>query len=521
MTRPLFSVVTPVYEPPLDVLREMIDSVREQSFQDWELVLVDDVSPSPQVRTILREAARADSRITVIERSENGRIVAASNDGVNAATGEFIVLVDHDDLLPSEALQAVADAIEAEPAVDYLYSDEDKIDENGGHYDTFRKPEWSPERLRGQMYTGHLSVMRTSLVRRVGAFRQGFDGSQDHDLALRVTEQARTIVHIPEILYHWRVVPGSAAGDVNAKPYAWEAGRKAVGEHLRRSGIAGTAEFGPHPGYYRVNRSADPDVPVSVIVPTRGGSGLVWGQRRCFVVEAVRSLVAKAGHDKYEIVVVYDLPTPPAVLTELREIAGYRLVLVPFDEPFNFSAKCNEGFLASSGEVILLLNDDMELISDGFLEQMIAPLAEPGVGMTGAHLLYSDGTVQHAGLVYRKQHFGHAFLGAGADDPGSFGALLVSREASGLTAACIAVLRSTYDEVGGLCEELPGSFNDVDFSFKVRAAGFRLIWLADVKLYHFGSRTRDKTVQPWEHHFVLDRWETPEKDFYLPELAAP
>lgn len=521
MTRPLFSIVTPVYEPPLDVLQEMIDSVREQSFPDWELVLVDDVSPSPRVRTILREAARADSRITVIERSENGRIVAASNDGVNAATGEFLVLVDHDDLLPPEALQTVAEAVEAEPEVDYLYSDEDKIDENGGHYDVFRKPDWSPERLRGQMYTGHLSVMRTALVRRVGAFRPGFDGSQDHDLALRVTEQARTIVHIPEILYHWRVVPGSAAGDVNAKPYAWEAGRKAVGEHLQRSGIAGTAELGPHPGYYRIKRIADPEVLVSVIVPTRGGSGLVWGQRRCFVVEAVRSVVAKAGHDKFEIVVVYDLPTPPVVLAELREIAGDRLVLVPFDEPFNFSAKCNEGFLASSGEVILLLNDDMEVISDGFMEQMIAPLAEPGVGMTGAHLLYSDGTIQHAGLVYRQQHFGHAFLGAGADDPGAFGALLVSREASGLTAACIAVLRSTYDEVGGLCEELPGSFNDVDFSFKVRAAGFRLIWLADVKLYHFESRTRDKTVLPWEHHFVLDRWETPEKDFYLPTLAAP
>lgn len=519
--RPLFSIVTPVYEPPVDVLQEMIDSVLAQTFDDWELVLVDDVSPSEAVRDVLRRAAEHDQRITVIERAENGRIVAASNDAVDAANGEFVVLVDHDDLLTEDALQTVADAVADEPEVDYLYSDEDKIDANGAEYDAFRKPDWSPERLRGQMYTGHLSVMRTELVRRVGAFRAGFDGSQDHDLALRVTEQARAIVHIPEILYHWRVVPGSAAGDINAKPYAWEAGRRAVQEHLDRSGITGRADFGPHPGYYRVTRSADPEQLVSVIIPTRGGSGLVWGQRRCYVIEAVRSLVAKAGHDRYEIVVVYDTPTPITVLDELRDIAGERLVLVRFDEPFNFSAKCNQGYLASSGEVILLLNDDVEVISDDFLTQLIAPLAEPGVGMTGAHLSYSDGTVQHAGLVYRQQHFGHAFLGASPDDPGEFGALLVSREASGLTAACVALPRSVYEEVGGLCEELPGSFNDVDFSFKIRAAGYRLIWLAVVRLYHFESRTRDKTVHPWEHRFVLDRWETPARDYYLPTLAAP
>lgn len=197
--RPLFSIVTPVYEPPIDVLQEMIDSVREQTFTDWQLVLVDDVSPSADVRTVLRRAAAGDRRITVVERAANGRIVAASNDAVNAATGEFLVLVDHDDLLTPGALQTVADAIAAEPEADYLYSDEDKIDGQGTHYDAFHKPDWSPERLRNQMYTGHLSVMRTELVRQVGAFRPGFDGSQDHDLALRVTEQARHVVHIPEI----------------------------------------------------------------------------------------------------------------------------------------------------------------------------------------------------------------------------------------------------------------------------------------------------------------------------------
>ncbi len=517
--RPLFSIVTPVYEPPLDVLREMIESVRSQTFDDWELVLVDDRSPSEQVRVILREAAAQDRRIRVIERATNGRIVAASNDAVDAARGEFIVFMDHDDLMAPTALAEVKKAIDGEPLVDYLYTDEDKVDADNNHYNEFRKPEWSPERLRGQMYTGHLSVMRADLVRKVGGFHTGFDGSQDHDLTLRVTEQARAVVHIPQVLYSWRVVPGSAAGDVNAKPYARDAGRRAVQAHLDRIGISARVTVSDIPGCYRVVRDTDPDQLVSVVIPTRGGSGLVWGQRRCFVVECVRSIVAKAGPVRVEIVIVYDTATPARVLDQLRDIVGDRLVLVPFDEPFNFSAKCNVGFLASSGDVIALLNDDMEVISDDFLAQLVAPLAEPDVGMTGAYLLYSDGTLQHAGHAYVDGHYAHAFQGVSEDDPGPFGVLRINREVSGLTAACVALRRKTYEDVGGFWEELPGSFNDVDFSFKVRAAGYRLVWLADVKLYHFESRTRDKTVLPFEHQLVLARWGLPERDDYLPGLT--
>jgi len=355
----------------------------------------------------------------------------------------------------------------------------------------------------------------------LSGFRLGFDGSQDHDLVLRVTEQARSIVHIPEILYHWRAVTGSAASDIDAKPYAWEAGRRAVEDHLRRTGIAGSVYLGKRSGLYRIQRVADPDVLVSVIIPTRGGAGLVWGQRRCYVIEAVRSLIAKAGHDRMEIVVVYDDATPPQVLDELRDIAGDRLVLLPFHEPFNFSAKCNEGFLASSGEAIVLLNDDVEIISEGYLEQLIAPLSEPDVGMTGARLLFSDGTIQHAGHAYRLGHFSHAFFGAWDDDEGPFGALLLNREASGLTAASVAMRRSVYEEIGGLCEELPGNFNDVDLSLKIRNAGYRLIWLADVRAYHFESRTREPIVHAFEQELVLGRWSTPERDLYLPALPRP
>jgi GT2 family glycosyltransferase len=310
-------------------------------------------------------------------------------------------------------------------------------------------------------------------------------------------------------------VPGSAAGDTEAKPYAWVAGLRAVQDQLDRLGIPGTASYGRSPGHYRIERVADPDTSVSVIIPTRGTSGLVWGERRCFVVEAVASVLARTHLPRLELVVVYDLDTPVNVLEQLRHIAGDRLVLVPFAEPFNFSSKCNAGFVASSGDVVVLLNDDIQAITEGFLEQLVAPLAEPGVGMSGARLLFADGSLQHGGHVYEDGHFWHAFLGALPDDPGPFSALWVNRECSGLTAACVALRRETYEEVGGLCEELPGNFNDVDFSYKIRRTGRRLLWLANVELYHFESQTRERAVHEWEYDFVARRWGIPQNDPFV------
>jgi glycosyltransferase involved in cell wall biosynthesis len=513
---PFFSVLTPVYDPPLAALSAAIESVRAQTFHDWELILVDDASPSQAVRDLLAQAAAGDERITVIDRAANGGIVASSNDAIGVARGRFLALVDHDGVIVPQALERVHAVLAESPNADYVYSDEDKLDAEGELYEEFRKPDWSPERLRGQMYTCHLSILRTSVVRDVGGFRTGYDGAQDHDLVLRVTERARRVVHVREVLYHWRVVPDSAAGDTDAKPSAWVAGCRAVQDQLDRLGIAGTVFYGRVPGTYRIERVADPQTSVSVIIPTRGGSGLVWGERRCFVVEAVASVLALTRLPHLEIVVVYDVDTPLDVLERLRQLAGDRLVLVLFAEPFNFSAKCNVGFVASSGEVVVLLNDDVQAITEGFLEQLVAPLAEPGVGMTGARLLFANGRLQHGGHVYGNGHFGHAFHEASPDDPGLFAALWVNRECSGLTAACAALRRETYEEVGGLCEELPGNFNDVDFSHKVRSTGGRLLWLANVELYHFESQTRDRVVHPWEYDLVTRRWGIPRRDPFLP-----
>lgn len=507
---PQFSIVTPVYNTPPAVLAETIDSVQSQSFQDWELVLIDDLSPDAITREVIQERAAADPRIRVICRESNGGIVAASNDGVQAARGEFIALLDHDDLLTSDALAEMAAAIDANPEVDYLYSDEDKVDADGHFFAEFRKPAWSPERLRHQMYTCHFSVLRAQLVREVGGFHDGFDGSQDHDLVLRVTERARQIIHIPKVLYHWRVIEGSTAGDADAKPYAWVAGVKAVNAHLDRTGLAAHADFGPHPGYYRIIRDPAALPSSSLIFPTRGGEGVVWGESRVFIVEAVRSALAKTSL-RPEIVVVYDEPTPDGVLDELADICGDALTLVRYDKPFNFSEKCNLGVAASSGDIVVLMNDDLQAKSDGWLEELLGPLLEPDVGMTGAKLLYSDGTLQHAGHLYERQHI-HVYRGEVPNAGIGFGAVIVNREVSGVTGAVAALRREVYDEVGGLFNGLPVNFNDVDLSYKVRHRGYRIVWMADSELYHFESQTREPVVLPWEVDLLHRRWGPPAND---------
>lgn len=518
---PLFSVLTPVYRPAPEDLARTIESVREQTLTDWELVLVDDASGDPEVTRVLREAAESDRRISFIARETNGHITAASADALAAASGRWIALLDHDDLLAPEALAAVAEAIESHPRAGYLYSDEDKVDASGAFSDRFEKPDWSPERLRHQMYLGHLSVMRRDLVDEAGGFRPGFDGSQDHDLALRVTERCEEVVHIPEVLYHWRIVPGSTASSPDEKDYASHAGLRAVQEHLVRVGHPDdVVEPARVPHTYVTRRRLAPDLLVSVVIPTCGSDGLVWGARRVFVVEAVRSLLARTGHERLEVVVVHDLTTPDEVLDELRRIAGPQLVEVPYDRPFNFSDKCNEGFLASNGDIVVMLNDDMEIVTDGFIEQLCAPLSEPDVGIVGARLQYSDTSLQHAGIVVQDGEYAHAYRAVPDDEYGYFSALLVDREVSAVTGACMAMRREVYEEVGGFYVDLPGSFNDVDLCFKVLQRGYRILWLAEVRAFHFESVTRNPTVNADELTKIRGRWGFPERDRYMPHEAT-
>lgn len=504
--RPLFSIITPVYDTPLDVLDETVGSVLAQTFGDWEWILVDDCSPDTRIDGELRRHAARDPRIRVFSRDVNGGIVATSNDAASHARGEFIVLLDHDDLLTTHALAAMAAAIAQDPdEVDYLYSDEDKVMPDGRIGHTFSKPDWSPERFRHQMYTCHLSVLRTSLFHQVGGFRDGYDGSQDWDLVLRATEQARIVHHVPQVLYHWRAIPGSAAAELDAKPYAFETGARAIASQVDRLGIRATVRHRPEVGVYEIVREPDLTTPTSIIIPTIGSSGRVWGSARCFVSEAIRSVRDHTDHTELEFVVVYDSPTPPEVLDELRSIPGIDLVLVEFLKPFNFSAKCNVGALHARGDVLIFLNDDIQAESDEVIGQLIAPLAEDGVGMTGAKLLFESNRVQHAGVEYGSGSIYHALykqLHVDVKNP----ELLINREVSALTGACVAVRREVFEAVGGFTEDLPINFNDVDFSLKIRREGLRLVWLWDVVLWHFESITRSPTVHKFEKEFIVGRW---------------
>ncbi|MEV7972679.1 glycosyltransferase [Cellulomonas sp. NPDC089187] len=509
--RPFFSVVTPVYDPPVQVLTEMIASVTGQSDADLELVLVDDRSTRDEVRACLRDHAEQDPRIRVIERAQGGGIVAASNDAVAAARGEFLVLVDHDDLLTPDALAVVRSAVEAHPDADYLYSDEDKLGEDGQFYDHDRKPDWSPERLRGHMYTGHLSVMRTALVRELGGFRVGFDGSQDHDLALRVSEAAREVHHIPEVLYHWRVVPGSAAGDAAAKPYAWDAGVRAVQEHLDRTGVAAVADKGWLGSTYRVRRWADPNVLVSVVIATDGAVGRIWGQDRVFVVDAVRSLLSRAGHPRFELIVVHTPATPDTVLSALADLAGDRLRLVESAPGVSTAAAANLGVLRAAGSVLVLLDQRSEVRSENLLTELIAPLDEGGVGAVGARTLGEDGRLRHAGWVHVDRTMEPFAWGRRPEEHGPFAALQVAREASALGDGVLAVRREDFLEAGGLNETALGSLADVDLSLKLRAGGLRAIWQPEAQVYRFGSTPQDQDRRVFDA-----RWGSVLDDPYLP-----
>jgi len=502
---PRISVLTPVYDTPHDVLEETIDSVRNQTFADWELILVDDCSPDAGIRPILDAAAASDPRIKVMYRTVNGGITAASADALAMATGEFVALLDHDDLIHVEALAAIVMIADEHPDLDYSYSDEAHLSPEGHQVTPFFKPDWSPERLRSQNYCTHFSVLRRSLVNEVGGFRSGFDGSQDYDLILRVTERARYIHHFTWIMYLWRQLPTSVAGDRNAKPYAYESGKRALQEHADRLGMNVTVEMQEPLGTYRFRRHLTNTPKVSVIIPTRGTSSRVWGVERNLVVETVQSVLDKESYPNLEFIIVVDTVTPPHVITALERLLGDKLKIVWFHEKFNFSTKMNLGAAHATGELLLLLNDDMELITPDFLTTLIPIAMDPEVGQVGTKLYFADGTIQHAGHVYNGDPY-HAMFRWSREELGPSGLLVVQRECVGVTAACALMRMDVFEEVGGLTPLLHSNFNDVDFSIKIRNAGYRIVWTPYVEMYHFESQTREPTPTDYEHMVLRHRW---------------
>jgi GT2 family glycosyltransferase len=505
---PRFSIVTPVYETPAAVLWEMLESVRMQTCGDWELCLVDDASGASHVRAILERAERDDPRVKVRFREANGGIVAASNDALALAGGEFVALLDHDDKLHPDALAHVDEAILADAEADYVYTDEDKINARGRHVGPFLKPDWSPERMRTQMYTCHLSVLRRSLVEEVGGFDPEFEGSQDWDLVLRVTERARAVLHVPRVLYHWRGLATSAAGGGEAaKPWAFEAGKRAVQAHCDRIGLPARVERDAEdPGVYHLEPELQAQPLVSIVIPSRGQTREIRYRQVVLVNHCVRSIVEKSSYENYEIVVVADGSTPAAAIAELKEVAGERLRLVAYDRPFSFSAKINAGAVRSEGEHLLLLNDDIEVATADWIERMVMYSAQPGVGAVGGRLLLEDGRIQHAGVGFEGGLPGHPYHGFPGDIPGYANALRIARNCLAVTAACLMTRRDLFEQVGGLTSVFPVNYNDVDYCLKLRATGKRVVYDPDLVMYHFESSSRSSDVADWEKALLLERW---------------
>lgn len=523
---PLVSVLMPVYDAPAKVLEEAIESVLAQAYPHWELCVADDASPSPHVAPILRRYAARDARIRIVTHAANGGISAATNSAFAIARGEWIALLDHDDLLAPHALLEVAKAIARNPDAMLIYSDEDKIDEAGHRFEPFFKPDPSPTLLRGMNYFNHLTVHRAAQIRRVGGWRPAFNGSQDYDLNLRIAEDAPdgSIVHIPRILYHWRALAGSVAQDPGRKSYAWERGRLALREHWQRLGSPREVADVPGTPYYRAAPLAGNALPhVTIVIPTRDGEAIL---RRC-----IRSIHEKTAYPSFDIVVVDNGSRDPGAKAYLAELSGTgAAAVVAHDAPFNFSAICNRGVREARGPLVLLLNNDIEVISPHWLAEMASHAVDPAIGCVGAKLRYADGSIQHAGIVLGIGGIaGHAHKHAEADEPGYFGRLLLAHEVSAVTAACLLVRKDVYDAVGGLDEtRFAVAFNDVDFCLRVREAGFRNVVAPFAELYHLESATRGAEDDPAkrerfarESAAMRERWGAAlEADpFYSPNLT--
>lgn len=492
--QPRFSIVMPTYNTDESMLRTCLDSVISQSYPHWELCIADDASTEPHVRATLAEYARRYRSIKVCYRPSNGHIVAASNSALEMASGEFIVLLDHDDVLASHALYAVAKALQQRPTAQLLYSDEDKLDAAGQRCSPYFKPDYSPDLLYSQNYFSHLGVYRRELVQAVGGFRPGFEGSQDYDLVLRCVDRVsdpRDVLHITQVLYHWRMAEGSTASGHEQKSYASEAGRKALQEHFdqqdRQVRVSVSA-----PGIYRHHWPLPEPAPmVSLIIPTRDGYEML---KTC-----IDSIVQHTSYGHYEIIVVDNQSTCQQTLAYMEQMAGTGKVRVlRYDQAFNYSAINNFAAQHAQGSILGLINNDVEVISPDWLTEMVSHAVRPDIGCVGAKLYYPNDTIQHGGVVCGLGGVAnHAHRHFPKDSPGYFGRLWLIHNLSAVTAAVLVLRKTIFDEVGGLDPVgLPIAFNDVDLCLKVMTAGYRNLWTPFAELYHHESVSRGSDETP-------------------------
>lgn len=508
---PRFSIILPVYNTDESYLRQALDSVLGQTYPHWELCVSDDASTRPGVRQVLEEYARRDERIKLRFRPSNGHISRSSNTALELAEGEFVALLDHDDMLAEHALYMVAEELNQEPGLDLVYSDEDKLDEQGRRYAPHFKPDWNPDMLLSQNYVCHLAVLRRSLVQKVGGFRPGLEGSQDYDLFLRVsrlTEPAR-IRHIPHVLYHWRAIEGSTALSMDFKKYCLDASRRAVDEHCAALGLGGRAVAGRPECIGRVRFDLTHGPLVSVIIPTRNRADLL--------APLVEDLFLHTNYPRLEVLVVDHESDEPELLDfYARNKANPAFKVLPWTGPFNYSAMNNMAAKQAQDDLILFLNNDMRVLHPDWLEELAGHGLRPEIGAVGAKLLYPDDTIQHCGLILgiRGGVAESQFQGLPDAQVGYMGRTHTLQDVSAVTAACMLMRRAVFMELGGFDEaSLPVAFNDVDLCLRLGQAGYRVLFTPFARLRHLESASRGSdwsaANQPRfrrELEHMLQRW---------------
>lgn len=483
--RPRISIVTPVFNPRKKDLVHCIQSVVGQIYDNWELCLVDGASDPGYVQETIARFAQQDHRIKHLRLPKNLGIAGNSNDALRLATGEFVAFLDHDDMLAPFALYEVVKSLNQDQALDFLFSDEDKVPSSSNkRYSPFFKPEWGPDTFRSYNYPCHFAVTRRALLERVGGLREGFDGSQDYDLLLRVTDATTKIRRIPKILYHWRASETSVASDMTIKPYAYPAAKKALSEHLNRRGLDGEVMDGFALGAYRVRYSVRPGQRVSIIVPTRDQVDLL---KRC-----VLSILAATNWRHFQVVIVDNQSRERETREFVQAIQrDQRVRVIQYDQSFNFSALNNFAVRSTDTEQLVFLNNDTEVISPDWLTTMLEFAQRPDVGAVGIKLYYPDDTVQHGGVVIGLGGVaGHAFRGFPRLNHGYMGRLSIVQNVSTVTAACMMLRRAVFDEVGGFDERLSHAFNDVDLCLRIREKGYVNVFTPYAELYHHESASR-------------------------------
>jgi O-antigen biosynthesis protein len=485
--KPLFSIIMPVYNPRIDLFTKALDSIISQIYEYWELCIADDNSTDPEIKETLEKYCKADERIKVVYREQNGHISRASNSALELARGEYSVLMDHDDILREDALYEMAKAINKKGGADLIYSDEDKIDEWGLHSDPHFKPDWCPENLLSRNYLGHVCAFKTAQIRDVGAWRVGYEGSQDYDLVLRFTEIYNNVIHIPEVLYHWRVHSESAAMSEAVKPYAYRAAQMALSEAMSRRGMEATVDFLDSFRGYRIRFGLkNKNAKVSIIIPSKNKAEVL---RKC-----LRSIERKSTYRNFEIIVIdnnSDQKEFFGLMKQYSRQSNISFKCVQDKEPFNFSRLINLGRKNATGEFLLLLNNDTEVITPDWLEAMMEHVQRKEIGVAGAKLLYDNDTIQHAGVIIGLGGAaGHVLVGEDRDGPGYFNYVNMLNTYSALTGACFMVRTDVFDEVGGFDELFGTEYNDVDFCLKVREAGYTNLYVPHCELYHYESMSR-------------------------------